>query len=129
MKNKLEKLLANAHSPYSKVKVSSIVKGKDGTEYVGVNVENAAYPSSICAERSAITNAISNGEQAGSLSEIHIHSNLEDTLYPCGACLQVMAETLADDAKVVLHGKDEIIETSLKELMPKAVKKEAFKWK
>ena len=61
MKEKLIKLLNNSYSPYSKFRVSAIVVMKDNCEFSGVNVENAAYGSSICAERSAILAAISNG--------------------------------------------------------------------
>ena len=61
MKDKLIKLLDNAYSPYSKYRVAAIVLMKDGKEFYGVNVENASYGATICAERSAIVSAISNG--------------------------------------------------------------------
>ena len=61
MYEKLLKLLNNSYSPYSKFRVSAIVVMKDGTEFSGVNVENASYGASICAERSAIVSAISAG--------------------------------------------------------------------
>ena len=59
MKEKLIELLDNSYSPYSHFRVAAILVCKDGTEFKGVNVENAAYGSSICAERSAILSAIS----------------------------------------------------------------------
>lgn len=129
MKNKLTKILENSHSPYSNVKVSAIVIGETGKEYNGVNVENAAYPSSMCAERSAIYNAISNGEKAGQIKELHIYSNTNSVLYPCGGCLQVINEVLANDAKIVLYGPEESIVTNIKKLMPHGIKKESFGWK
>ena len=61
MKEKLIKLFENSYSPYSKFRVASIVVMKDGKEFSGVNVENASYGAAICAERSAIVNAISAG--------------------------------------------------------------------
>ena len=127
MKKKLKELLKNSHSPYSKVKVSSIVIDKSGKEYHGVNVENAAFPSSICAERSAMFNAISSGVKPGELTKIYIHSSI-DGLKPCGACLQVMSELLDDEAKIHIVGtKEEVF--SLEDLMPKRIKKESFGWK
>ncbi|MDE5538947.1 MAG: hypothetical protein K2J20_00470 [Bacilli bacterium] len=61
MREKLVKLLDNSYSPYSKFRVACIAVMKDGKEFPGVNVENASYGASICAERSAILSAISNG--------------------------------------------------------------------
>jgi cytidine deaminase len=60
MREKLIELLNNSYSPYSNFRVAAILVCKDGREFNGVNVENAAYGSSICAERSAILSAISN---------------------------------------------------------------------
>ena len=65
MKEKLIKLLDNSHSPYSKYRVSAIVTMKDGKEFSGVNVENASFGATICAERNAILNAITNGYGKG----------------------------------------------------------------
>ena len=61
MKDKLIKLLNNSYSPYSNFRVASIVVMNDGKEFSGVNVENASYGATICAERSAILSAISAG--------------------------------------------------------------------
>lgn len=61
MKEKLLELLNNSYSPYSKFRVAAITLMKDGTEFNGVNVENASYGGAICAERSAIVSAISAG--------------------------------------------------------------------
>ena len=61
MREKLISLLNNSYSPYSKFRVSAIVVMKDGKFFNGVNVENASYGGSICAERNAINAAISNG--------------------------------------------------------------------
>ena len=74
MKEKLEKLLDNAYAPYSNFKVSCILKTNDSKEFIGVNVENASYGATICAERSAILSAISHGYKKGDFQEIHIFS-------------------------------------------------------
>ena len=129
MKKKLIKLQDNSYSPYSKVKVTSIVVSNKGKEYNGVNVENAAYPSSLCAERVAMFSAIAAGEKIKSFKEIHISSNMKGTLYPCGSCLQVMTELLGSECKVVLHSGNETIETTVNELLPNGISKESFGWK
>ena len=61
MKEQLINLLKNSYSPYSNFRVASIAVMKDGKQFKGVNVENASYGACICAERSAIVSAISNG--------------------------------------------------------------------
>ena len=80
MKEKLLKLLDNSHSPYSKFRVAAIVVMKDGTEFNGVNVENAAYGSSICAERSAILSAISNGYKKYDFELIYVMCDMKKSV-------------------------------------------------
>ena len=75
MQEKLIKLLNNSYSPYSKFRVASIVVMKDGTEFSGVNVENASYGASICAERSAILSAISNGYKRYDFEKLYVLSS------------------------------------------------------
>lgn len=130
MKDKLNKLLDNAYGVYSGVKVSAVIVDKNKNEFYGVNVENSAYPSGICAERNAIFNAVTNGVKPYELQEVHIGSNLkEKVLYPCGACLQVILEFLTGDSKIFLYGENEVVEHKLKELIPHGVTKESFEWK
>ena len=106
MKDKLEKLLDNAYAPYSNFKVSCIIKTKDSKEFIGVNVENASYGATICAERSAILNAISNGYQKGDFEEIHIMNSSSKLAFPCFLCRQVLIEFMAPDTKVHVYTKD-----------------------
>ena len=63
MKEKLEKLLENSYAPYSNMHFACIVETKDGEFYEGVNIENASYGATICAERNAINNAVSHGKR------------------------------------------------------------------
>ena len=70
MREKLTELLKNSYSPYSKFPVAAIVVMKDGREFSGVNVENASYGATICAERSAIVSAISHGYKKGDFKEL-----------------------------------------------------------
>ena len=76
----------NAYAPYSNYRVGAAVLALDGRVFVGANVENAAYPLGICAERSAIAKAASEGLRPGDLEEIAI------TASPCGGCRQWLHE-------------------------------------
>ena len=127
IKQKLKQLLKNAYAPYSGVQVSSILISKSNKVYVGVNIENASYGATICAERSAIFAAISNGEKANNIQEIHIYSNVGKALYPCSLCLQVMVEFLDLDQKIYIHSDKQAIKKTIDELVPYKVTKTSFK--
>ena len=104
MKDKLLKLAKNSYSPYSNFRVSTILIMKDGTEISGVNVENAAYGSTICAERSAIVSAISKGYKKGDFKEMHCmcaDSNKIST--SCFGCRQVIVEFFDKNADVYFY--------------------------
>ena len=75
-----------AYAPYSEFHVGVAVRARDGRVFEGVNVENAAYPLGICAERTAIACAVVAGCRPGDLEEIAI------TASPCGGCRQWLAE-------------------------------------
>jgi len=80
-----------SYSPYSKFKVGAALLCKDGTVIKGCNVENASYPLTVCAERTAIQKAISDGQKE--FDRIAIAADLDNEFVgPCGACRQVMAE-------------------------------------
>jgi len=106
-----------AYAPYSHYLVGAALLGKSGKIYTGVNIENAAYPTSICAERTAVFKAVSEGEQ----SFIAIAIVTENGGSPCGSCRQVMAEFGLDLVVIQadLDGKVKE-ETVLKELLPGA---------
>lgn len=128
MFDKLKKMLANAHSPYSTIKVAAILETSEGLS-LGVNVENAAFPSGICAERSAIFSAISQWGNKISFLRLHILSSLDKPLYPCGACLQVMCEFF-NETEILIYGQNgEIKSHTLKDLIPYGVQKGDFGWK
>jgi cytidine deaminase len=88
----------NAYAPYSRYAVGAAVLAKSGKVYSGCNVENAAYPSAMCAERVAIQKAVSKGEREF-VALVVVTSNLGS---PCGACRQVLSEFAADDAVILL---------------------------
>jgi len=105
----------NAYAPYSKYKVGAALLTESGKVYTGVNVENAAYPLSICAERTAVFKAVSDGESK--FSAIVVVT--ENGGSPCGSCRQVMAE-FAPDMDVIIAAEDGRIdlETTVADLLP-----------
>ena len=106
-----------AYVPYSNYPVGSALRTKTGRIYTGVNVENAAYPQTMCAERVAIFKAISDGEK-----EFEVISVVTDNGgSPCGGCRQVMAEFALDMIVLMADGNGKLIkETTVKELLPEA---------
>ncbi len=130
MQKKLKSLIKKSYSVYSKVKVAAVVVSKNNDQYYGVNVENAAFPSTICAERNAIFNSVTNGLKPGEIKEIHIMSNVEkNPLFPCGGCMQVMLEFFDKETKILIYFKDEFKTYLLKELIPYGITSESFGWK
>ena len=81
-----EAAAARAYAPYSNYLVGAAVRTRDGRVFEGVNVENAAYPLGVCAERSAIVSAVTDGYKPGDFDAIGI------TASPCGACRQWLHE-------------------------------------
>ena len=94
MKEKLEKLLDNSYAPYSNMHFACIVETKSGNFYEGVNVENASYGGTICAERNAINNAVSHGERK--FSALYLMTSSE-ICYPCNICKQTFLEFFDKD--------------------------------
>ena len=107
MREKLTELLKNSYSPYSKFPVAAIVVMKDGREFSGVNVENASYGATICAERSAIVSAISHGYKKGDFKELYIMVNTEKVSTCCFLCRQVMIELFDKDVKITCMSQTE----------------------
>lgn len=119
MKEKLIKLLNNSYSPYSKFRVATIVVMKDGTEFNGVNVENASYGAAICAERSAIVSAVSAGYKKGDFKEIHVMCDSEKISSSCFLCRQVIIEFFDKQSKVVFYSnKGETMELTVEDICP-----------
>lgn len=116
---KAKEALNNAYSPYSNYQVGASVLTKDGHIYTGCNIENASYGLTVCAERVAILKAVSNGEKE--IVTIAVINSSDEYSSPCGACRQVMAEFMKDDAKVILANKngDYIVKT-LGQILPDA---------
>lgn len=119
MRDKLYELLNNSHSPYSKFRVSAILVTNDGSEFKGVNVENASYGGTVCAERSAILSAVSSGYKKGDFKELYVMCDNEKIGMPCNICRQTFLEFFYKDMRVICmnpSGK-ELIKT-VEELCP-----------
>ena len=119
MIEKLIELQKNSYSPYSKFAVSAIAVMKDGKEFPGVNVENAAYGACICAERSAILSAISNGYKKGEFKELYVMISGGEVGTPCFQCRQVISELF--DKNCIVHccsTKGVIEDHTVEELCP-----------
>jgi len=101
---------ARAYAPYSSYLVGAAVVARDGRVFEGVNVENAAYPLGICAEKSAIARAVADGCGPGDLEAIGI------TASPCGGCRQWLAEFGID--RVIYANEGELRTSTPAELLP-----------
>lgn len=100
----LRRILANSHSPYSGVRVAAAVEGVGGGVHYGVNVENAAYPEGVCAEASAISAMVTQGERA--IARVWVASSLPGLIWPCGGCRQKIFELARERCPVTSVGAD-----------------------
>ena len=106
-----------AYAPYSNYAVGAALMAESGKIYDGVNIENAVYPLTVCAERVAIFKAVSEGER--SFSTIAVVTKNGGT--PCGSCRQVMAEFNPEATVLIANLKGELVgEYLVKELLPSA---------
>ncbi|MES2623447.1 MAG: cytidine deaminase [Patescibacteria group bacterium] len=111
-----------AYSPYSNFPVGAAVETTDGEIFLGCNIANASTPLGICAERAAIYNAIINGKR--NLKRIAVTCTKGDpeipqSLMPCGACRQVMAEFMDSNAEIIVDGVGTF---TLEQLLPSPFK-------
>ena len=110
-------MLERSYVPYSNFPVGAALLCKDGSLFTGCNVENAAYGSTICAERTALLKAVSEGHR-DDWQAIAIAGRGEDYCWPCGSCRQMLYEFAPDLKVLVARGDGEFVTTSLAELMP-----------
>ncbi len=106
-----------AYAPYSKYRVGAALRTRSGRIFTGVNVENAAYPSSMCAERTAVFKAVSEGERDFEVIAVVTDNGGS----PCGGCRQVLAEFGLETIVLIADGKGQLVkQTSVGELLPEA---------
>lgn len=111
-------MLNHAYCPYSHFPVGAALLCRDGTVFTGCNIENAAYGSTICAERTALVKAVSEGYRDFAL--IAIAGNSDDYCWPCGACRQMLFE-FAPDLLVLAARRDrQFTSLPLRQLLPHA---------
>ncbi|CAD1811695.1 cytidine deaminase [Candida parapsilosis] len=118
--NKLKDMVTEtkslAYCPYSKFRVASCVLTESGDFITGVNVENASYGAGICAERSAISRAVSQGYRK--FRVIAIAADTPEPIVPCGICRQFMREFNENIALFLFNNDSDFIKVYLKDLLP-----------
>lgn len=108
----------NAYCEYSHFKVGAIVLTKDGKKIPGCNIENAAYGSTMCAERNAIYATYSQGYRKDDIEAVVIVADCSPIASPCGACRQVLSELLNANTPIVLANKETSEIYTIAQLMP-----------
>ena len=110
-------LLKRAYVPYSKFPVAALLIDNNGKKHKGVNVENASFGLTLCAERNAITTAVTQGMKKIRL--LIVTGNTLEPISPCGACRQVIREFSDKDTVIILANRDGKYNiASIEELLP-----------
>ena len=110
-------LLEKAYVPYSKFPVAALLIDNNGKKHKGVNVENSSFGLTLCAERNAITTAVT--ENMKKIKVLVVTGKTPEPISPCGACRQVIREFSDNDTVIILANKDKKYKiTSLEELLP-----------
>lgn len=106
----------NSYSPYSRYRVGSAVLTTDGKIYTGCNIENSSFSLTICAERTALFKAVSDGKKK--FKAIVVSSDNEEFAFPCGACRQVISELAGDVDIILTNGKKNLKKFKTSDLLP-----------
>ena len=109
-------MLSKAYVPYSHFPVGAAICCEDGTVFTGCNVENAAFGSTICAERTACVKAVSEGHKE--FKRLAIYADSENWPTPCGACRQFLAEFSHDIEILCSKADGRYVSYKLSELLP-----------
>jgi len=109
--------MEKAYAPYSNFPVGAVVRGGNGNLYAGCNVENAAYPQGCCAEASAISAMVLDGQTA--ITEVAVMGGGEGLVTPCGGCRQRLREFASDEVTIHICGPQGVLKSvTLGELLP-----------
>lgn len=114
--DELKKLSTRAYAPYSHFKVAVIIRDKNGELARGVNVENASYGLTSCAERNAIFSFIANGLEKP--AELFLYTETTAFTTPCGACRQVLIEFDPDLPMILINRSGDEKRVLISELLP-----------
>ena len=109
-------MLERSYVPYSHFPVGAALEGADGVVYTGCNVENSAFGSTICAERTAAVKAVSSGHR--DFVRIAIWGNSKEYCYPCGSCRQFLQEFSKHMTVLCAKGDGSFVSHKLSEMMP-----------
>lgn len=112
------KAMGNAYAPYSNYHVGACVVTKDGSTFLGANIENASFGATNCGERSAIFAAYSNGYRKEDIEAIAIVTDGHRIGAPCGICRQVLSELLTDQTPIYLSNGIDTLEKTIDDLLP-----------
>ncbi len=112
------KAMGNAFAPYSNYHVGACVVTKDGSTFLGANIENASFGATNCGERSAIFAAYSNGYRKEDIESIAIVTDGHRIGAPCGICRQVLSELLMDQTPIYLSNGVDTVEKTIDDLLP-----------
>ena len=117
-----------SYSPYSHFAVGAALLCKDGSVYIGANIENSSYPLCMCAERNALYNAKMHGVKKEDMVALALSADTDEPCSPCGACRQVISELFPSNAPIYMSNlKGDVQETNIKELLPYAFSEDALK--
>ena len=110
-------MLERSYVPYSHFPVGAALLCADGTVFTGCNIENAAYGPTICAERTALVKAVSEGRRDGFV-KLAVVGRSRDYCWPCGVCRQMLYEFAPDLTVLVARGDGDFVALPLRELLP-----------
>ena len=110
-------MLERSYVPYSHFPVGAALECADGSVFTGCNVENSAYGDTICAERTAVVKAVSEGHR-DDFVRIAIAGRSQDYCWPCGSCRQVLNEFAPGLTVLVARGDGAFVRFPLRELLP-----------
>ena len=113
-----EEQMSHAYAPYSHFQVGAALLTAGGKVYAGCNIENAAYGSTMCAERNAVFGTYCKGYRKEDIVALAIVADCTPIASPCGACRQVLSELVALDMPIFLANKEKVEKHTIGELLP-----------
>ena len=117
IKQRLTELLAHAYTPYYHFPVSAAVETDDGYVFYGVNVEDASSRAGICAERNAITSAVTNGYTKGTFKRLYLMTKSDELTFPCFVCRQLILEFFEMTDELILMNKTDEAKYLMKDIL------------